>query len=62
MTEVATYLTANQGKPNPVVQIEKQSGYVRYLVAMALILIGGIVTVVWIAFLGWAAGKVFNLW
>lgn len=33
-----------------------------YFMAMALIALGGIITVVWTVFLGWIAGKFIYLW
>ena len=62
MTDFATELTVDQNNPVLVEQIEERSSSFRYLIAMALILLGGIVTIAWIAFLGWNAGRLFSLW
>ena len=62
MTDVATKLTSERHAAIRGGPIEKQSGFFRYLCAMALIALGWIVTVAWIGFIGWAAGALFHLW
>ena len=62
MTDVATKFVADSRTAISVDRIEEQSGFFRYLFAIALIALGGVATVGWIAFLGWAAGKLFSLW
>jgi uncharacterized protein (DUF697 family) len=62
MTDVATKLTAERHTAIGAGRIEQQSGSVRYLCAVALIVLGGIITVAWIAFIGWAVGALFRLW
>jgi hypothetical protein len=57
-----TELTDDDSHPSSDPQIETWFGHLRYLIAMALIGIGGIATVVWTVFLGWLAGKFIYLW
>jgi hypothetical protein len=62
MTDVTTHLTVDLNNPIRVARINNRPDYFRFLFAAALIPLGGFVTVGWIAFLGWAAGKLFNVW
>jgi hypothetical protein len=57
-----TELTDDESHPSSDPQIEPGFGHLRYLMAMALIALGGITTVVWTVFLGWIAGKFIGLW
>jgi hypothetical protein len=62
MIEFVKYLTIDQNYPIRGAGIEKRSGYIRHLIAMVVIALGGIVTIGWIAFLGWSAGRLLGLW
>ena len=62
MTDVAAKLTTERHAAIRVRRNEEQSGLIRYRCAVALIALGGIVTVAWIGFIGWAAGALFHLW
>jgi hypothetical protein len=62
MTEVATGITADQNVSSGARQIEDRIVSIRYFFAMVLIALGGIVTVAWAAFLGWAVGGVLSFW
>jgi hypothetical protein len=46
----------------PVERIKEHAGFIRHLFAVALIPLGGVLTVTWIAFLCWMTAKTLNLW
>jgi hypothetical protein len=69
MTDIATKFNLEQPKfkleqPMAVhaARLWERTGLIRYLLALTLIAVGGVATVVWAAFLGWAAGKLFQFW
>jgi hypothetical protein len=57
-----TDLTDDESHPSSDPPIESGVGDLRYLLAMALIALGAIITVVWTVFLAWIAGKLIYLW
>jgi hypothetical protein len=57
MTDIATHLSTEQNIPARVPQIEKQSVYIRHAIATTLIVVGGSITICWIASLCWALGQ-----
>lgn len=62
MSDVATKFIVAQHPTSRFDRIKERSGTFWYLCAIALIALGGVATICWIAFLGWAAGKLFSLW
>jgi len=62
MSDIAIKFIADQHTAIRVDRIDERSGFFWYLSAIALIALGGFATICWIAFLGWAAGKLFSLW
>ena len=62
MSDVASKFIVDQHPTSRFDRIEERSGTFWYLSTLALIALGGVATVGWIAFLGWAAGKLLSLW
>ena len=61
MTDVATHIPTEQNIQVRVAQIEKQSRYIRHAIAMTLILMGGSITIGWVACLCWTVGQLMQL-
>jgi hypothetical protein len=62
MSEFMTEFTADQHPAILIDQPDERSGLFWYLSAVALIALGGVATIFWTAFLGWAAGSLLGLW